>query len=190
MENRVRKNILSGCESKELAKLLSNEILEYVDKNKLKNQNYRLVVDNELLKDLLGDLLFLNEENSILRYIDLSKVSFEGELLIKCNLEGTNANVDPQLIENKDLRNANLKGLDMQDKDFTGVNIEGANLEDTNAFIDVATIKYGNIYRSKLKGCVVTNVPDIYLDKDELKGATIEESYCEAARIYIKSLFK
>lgn len=177
---------LSDSSAKELAELLSDNVLKYVETY---GKVERLSVNDHLLKRLLGDLMYLNEENSVLRYIDLSRVSFEGEQLIKHNLEGTNANIDPQLVKNKDLREATLRGLDMRGKDFTGVNIDRTNLEDTGAFIDIDTIKFGYIYGAKLKGCTVTNVPDMYLGREELKGANIKEGYCEESKKYIKSLF-
>lgn len=68
--------------------------------------------------------------------VDLSNYDFENAAIMNSNLKNTNAQIDPQLIIEKDLSNANLEGLDLGSYSFDDTVIFGAILKNTNAHID------------------------------------------------------
>lgn len=178
--------ILNKSQTKELAQLIEDFIPDYLKQREESIVASRLSLDKELLQMLLATLV--EDYCHILKYIDLSEVSFAGIDISRKNFESTNANIDPQTVYCRDLTYTILKGLNMDGKSFKGTLIKGANLEDTNAFINIETI-YTGIDGAILKGCIVTNVSEDIKDNKELEGATIIDSYYDASKQYIKSLF-
>ncbi len=160
-------NILSQLQQdsdakEEIAILLKGELVKYSKKIWKKE---RIKIEKELLQCLLPELLNIikcNEE--ILKYLDLSEVSFDGIDVTWKNFKDSNANIDPQLIKGKSLDSTNVKGCTLINRsspdspaDFTGVNIKNANLENTNAQIDPQLIKDKSLYRANIKGCTLIN---------------------------------
>lgn len=88
--------------------------------------------------------------NEHLRKLDLSELDFTDVDIMAFNLSGTNANIDPQKVYNKDLLYTNLNGHDMSKYDFTDVDIRFANLKNTGARIDLNSIRNGSIEGTKL----------------------------------------
>lgn len=121
-----------------VAEFLNEEIKKHFgdleqDVNDVINLN-RVVIDKNLLQIMIR--ILLSDYSEILKYIDLTGISFSGLDVSYKNLEGTNADIDPQTVYKKSLENTKLKNLDMSGKDFSGVNVVGADLEGTNAKID------------------------------------------------------
>lgn len=182
----------------ELSKCISAGINERYIENGEQNINMldRLKIDKYILQQLLQYLL--DNNCNILKYIDLSEVSFSGIDVKNKNLEGTNADINPQLVYEKCFNGTNVKGLDMRNKDFDGVDVRGANLEDTNAEIDIQSIYVFfcscDISGTKLKGCTLYGsledaISDEETDLTDVTFITKEEAF-EKEKQKIKALFK
>ncbi|HAB67128.1 MAG TPA: hypothetical protein DCE23_07150 [Firmicutes bacterium] len=66
----------------------------------------------------------------ILKYVDLSIISFQDVKVSGIDLSYTNANIDPQKVYKKDMSNGKYCGLDFNLGDFTDVNIDKADFTD------------------------------------------------------------
>ncbi len=156
----INPNILSQLQQnydakKEIATLLKGQLIRYSKKIWKKE---RIKIQKDLLQCLLPTLLeIITKEEEILKYLDLSEVSFDDMDVSYTNFKDSNANIDPQMVKGKKLYKANLQNCNMVGKDFTGVNIQGANLENTNAQINPQLIKEKSLYRTNVKGCTFIN---------------------------------
>ncbi len=118
---------------------------------------------------------------SSLNSLKREPADFTGVDIRWANLENTNAQIDPQLIENKSLKYTNVKGLDLSHANFNGVYIQEANLEGTGAIINPHTVRYQEISGANLNYCTLIddgNLEGIYYDKDtslkHVKFSTLE----------------
>ncbi len=112
-----------------------NKMKGYTDKNN--------VSKNEIaLQFLLLDLGEHKEINSIfllnngLQFVDLSLIDFTGVKVSGIDFSKTNANIDPQVVYNKDMSNGVYSGLSFNLKNFDGVNICGSDF--TGCVMDLA----------------------------------------------------
>ena len=68
-------------------------------------------------------------ENNLLPVINLSTNTFDNVKVSGIDFTGTNANIDPQTVYNKDMSHGIYDGLNFTMKRFEGVNIDGASFE-------------------------------------------------------------
>ncbi len=161
----INPNILSQLQqdsnaTKEIVKSLKIELIKYSEQN---SKNERMKIQKSLLQYLLPTLLeSITIKEEILKYLDLSEVSFDGINIEWKNFKDSNANIDPQTVQGKTLFFTNLKGVDLSHANFTGVDIKFANLENTGAQIDPQLIKNKSLYDTNVKGCTFVNLS--YLD--------------------------
>ncbi len=140
---------------KEIATLLKRELVKY---SKKRWNNRRIKIQKDLLQCLLPKLLeIITIEEEILKYLDLSEVSFAGIDVTYTNFKDSNANIDPQTVKDQTLYKTNLQNCNMAGEDFWDVLIEEANLENTNAQIDPQLIKNKSLYNTNVKGCTFIN---------------------------------
>ncbi len=161
---------LDKHEAVELAELLIAEINMNEDKI-----TERIKLNNHLLQQLLGNLLC--KKSSILKYIDLSEISFDGYSVSGYDFSETNAKIDPQKVKDKILIGANLKGLDLSNGNFDHVNIREVNLEGTNAHIDPQEVRDRSLFGSNLRG--------LDLSEANFDGVNIREANLEGTDAYI-----
>ena len=68
-------------------------------------------------------------ENNLLPVINLSTNTFDNVKVSGIDFTGTNANIDPQTVYNKDMSHGIYDGLNFTMKNFDGVNTDGASFE-------------------------------------------------------------
>ncbi len=160
----INPNVLSQLQqnsdtTKKMAKILKRKLIRY-SKKSLKQE--RIKIQKELLQCLLPALLeIITKDEEILKYLDLSEVSFAGMDVKGKNFKDSNANIDPQTIKDKTLFYTNLKGIDLSHADFYNVNLIGANLENTGAQIDPQLIYDKCLYNTNVKGCTLINLSSL-----------------------------
>ena len=72
-------------------------------------------------------------ETGLLKYIDLSLISFKNVKISGVDFRGTNVYFNPQEVYNKDLSNCNFEGLSiMGAADFSGINVCGSKFSSDN----------------------------------------------------------
>lgn len=110
------------------------------------------------LDDIVNEILDLilekeRKQASILKYIDLSNISFDNQNVEGIDFTGTNANINPQTVQNKSLQKAKLSGLDFKDKSFDDVLIVGTDFtKATNVNLDPQKIKSKTMVDAILSG--------------------------------------
>lgn len=175
------KKELKQEQKEELIGLLDTEIKEYAEKKRipLNSSDYyetyktmeKVHLDQKLLQQLLEDIL--QKKTYLLKFIDLSEVSFYRLNVMNKDLSGTNANIEPKYVYDKSIKNTNLKGINLEGKSFYGVEICGANLEDTDAQIDPQEVKNKSLNGTKLKGI---NLAGKSFYDIEICGADLEDT--------------
>lgn len=161
------------------------------------------VEDKKLLKEMLQYMIETPRFIKILKYIDFTGITAEGNNCASKQLQNTNLDIDPQTVLNKTLYGANLENHDMSDKDYSGSCIINTNLKNTNSFIDLAKIK-GSIEGTNLTNCTcvatfeeLSNIvrddyteidKTVFLDKDKYDKDT--DSYQVIATPIAKRLIK
>lgn len=99
------------------------------------------------------------KDNMLLRMLDLSNINLNNVDIRGIDFSGTNANIHPQLIYNKDMTNVNATGVEFSpfkpEDRFDDVILDGAIIDDYQAMIDLTTVRsYNNqtiISTSRLK---------------------------------------
>ncbi len=192
----INPNILSKLQKdleakKEIAKLLKRELVKYSKKIWKKG---RIKIEKDLLQCLLPTLLeLITEKEEILKYLDLSEVSFDNIRVACKNFKDSNANIDPQTVKDQTLYKTNLQNCNMTGKDFTDVMIESANLKNTNAQIDPQLVYAKNLQGTNLYGCNMagkdfTDV-DIHFANLKNTGAQIDPQLVYAKNLQGTNLY-
>lgn len=127
----------------------------------------RIVMDKKLLQRLLPYLI-KEEYEDILPFIDFTNVVFANIDVRFINFEGTNVDIDPQLVKDKSFYKTNLRGIMMAGKNFVGVNVEYVNLENTYAYFNPQQLN-----PSSLKG---TNIRGLYLSDQNFDNIDLNET--------------
>lgn len=128
----------------ELYNLFEEKILK--NKYKFNKQRYK---DDELIQLLLETILKQERTKKIgiLKYLDLENIDFTNQNIILISFIDTNANIDPQKVQDKDLEYTKLFG-DFNGKSFDNTNICGA---------DFSNAKNVHINPQKIKGKKIIN---------------------------------
>jgi len=121
---------------KSLSEILS-ECAKYINEIELLMQKgdsiKKVKIPLELLLIPVSDHLEINPiflNNGILRYVDLSLVSFTNVKVAGVDLSYTNARINPEEVYNKDMSNGKYCGLDFNLGSFKDVNITNSDFKD------------------------------------------------------------
>ena len=176
-----------GDRYRELLILLNEKIYEYAKKHKVKIHNERELnkycrnmrkidlgadVTNALV---YGIMHYDVADQRVLKFIDLEDVCFDNICVRRVDFTATNANVDPQTVEGKNIEGANFEGIDMSDKCFDGCVICHANLGNTYAKFNPQ-----NVYEKDLES---TNCEGLDLHDADFTGASIRGANFKNAKI-------
>lgn len=148
---------IDGEEYRELLKMLNGRIYEFAAKKGIDINNTKQLIEfcsnfpkiklgKDITEFLLDGIMHYDVgDQRVLKFIDLSKISFAGRKVRRVDFRGTNANIDPQTVKDKSLEGANFEGIDMSGKCFDGCIICYADLSYTNAIINPQTIVGKNL---------------------------------------------
>ncbi len=90
-------------------------------------------IDTDLLLKQVGDHLEINPEfREQLSFLDLSCIDFTNVKVSDYDFSGTNADINPQTVYQKNMSNGNYQGLNFISKNFKDVNIKGSSFVDCN----------------------------------------------------------
>ena len=108
------------------------ESIEQELQRKQEEPSKRIYIKDDQLFIQAGDHLEILPwylENELLPVINLSSNSFDNVKVSGIDFTGTNANIDPQTVYNKDMSHGIYDGLNFTMKSFDGVNTDGASFE-------------------------------------------------------------
>lgn len=114
-------------------------------------------------------------DQRVLKFIDLEGISFADRGVRRVDFRGTNADVDPQIVEDKNIEGANFEGIDMSGKCFDGCVICHTNLSYTNAVIDSQKVYDKDLSETKCDGLNLSQADftDVYVERASFKNAKI-----------------
>jgi len=120
-----------------LDKIHMDDLENIFFKNNGRQNEQGYIEINEMFKD-----------NMLLRMLDLSGIDFTNVDIRGMDFSGTNANIHPQLIYNKDMTNVNATGIEFSpfkpEDRFDDVVLDGAIIDSYNAMIDLDTVRSYN----------------------------------------------
>lgn len=137
---------LLNTKKENLRKSLTNlsevlaECSKYISEiqSQINNNNYqKVIVPEELLLISVDDHLEINPiflANGIIKFVDLSYISFSNVKVSGIDLSYTNAHINPQEVYKKDMSNGKYCGLDFNLCNFKGVKVDNSDF--TDAIID------------------------------------------------------
>ncbi len=147
-------NEITKEEIQELYKILEQKILE--NKEKFEEKKFK---DDEIINILLETILYNERQmkTNLLKYIDLKTIDFKDKNVAFIDFTKTNANIDPQTIQNKDLQGAKLYG-DFKGKIFNDVLMRGTDCSNaTNISINPQTLKNRDLTNANVDGVDFNN---------------------------------
>lgn len=120
-----------------LDKIHMDDLEDIFFKNNGKPNELGYIEINEMFKD-----------NMLLRMLDLSDINLTNVDIRGMDFSGTNINIHPQTIYNKDMTNVNALGLKFSpfklEDQFADVILDGTVIDDIEAMIDLNTVKSYN----------------------------------------------
>lgn len=178
---------MSGEQYRDLLKMLNEEIYKYAMQNgidfcdddkliKACGTIKKINLGKELTELLLEGIMHYDAGNQyVLKFIDLEGISFAGRNVRRVDFRGTNADVDPQTVEYKNIEGANFEGIDMSDKCFDGCVICHTNLSYTNARIDPQNVYEKNLNQTKCDGLDLSQADftGVYVQMASFRNAKI-----------------
>ena len=133
---------------KELAELLNNSKLEELNLEKIKLDKIKeIFFKNNGLPNEKGyiEISDFFRNNMILRMIDLSTIDLTNVNIRNMDFSGTNIQINPQTIYNKDMINVNAKGIHFPFYySFEDTILDGCIIDDWEAMIDLDKVKSYN----------------------------------------------
>lgn len=111
----------------------------------------------------------------VLKFIDLEGISFAGRDVRWVDFRGTNADINPQTVKDRNIEGADFTGIDMSDKSFDHCIVCHANLSYTNAIIDPQTV-----YSKDLQGTICDGLD---LSHKDFNGVYIKDASFKDAKI-------
>lgn len=173
---------------RDILRILNEEIYKYAEHQgiDLGNEEELIRAGNTLPKINLGKEIteFLLEgimhydvgDQRVLKFIDLEGISFAGKKVRNVDFRGTNANIDPQTVDRKNIEGANFEGIDMRGKCFDGCAICGADLSHANATINPQNVYDKSLARAKCDGLDFSGADftDVYVVGTSFKDAKID----------------
>ena len=155
---------MDGNQYREILKMLNEGIYKYAEKQgidindteqliKYCNSMEKIKMPKKTLEILLDGIMHYDVgDQRVLKFIDLSDISFDGRCVRRVDFRGTNANVDPQTVEYKNIEGAIFEGIDMSDKCFDDCVICHTNLNYTNAKINPQRVYKKDFEQTKCEG--------------------------------------
>lgn len=182
-----RKLNMDGDQYRDLLKMLNEAIYEYAkqqgidlkDTEKLIqfcNSMEKIKLGKEATEILLDGIMHYDVgDQRVLKFIDLEGISFADRCVRRVDFRGTNADVDPQTVEDKNIEGANFEGIDMSDKCFDGCVICHTNLSYTKAKINPQKVYKKDLEQTKCDGLDLSNANfmDVYVQYASFKNAKI-----------------
>lgn len=133
---------------KELAELLNNSKLDDLNLEKIKLDDIKKIFfKNNGLPNEKGyiEISEFFRNNMIFRMIDLSAIDLTNADIRNMDFSGTNIQINPQTIYNKDMTNVNAKGVHFPFYySFENTIIDGCIIDDWEAMIDLDKVKSYN----------------------------------------------
>ncbi len=183
----MRQLNMDGDQYRDLLKMLNKEIYKYAERQGIDLNNEEKLIEacntmkkiklgKEVTEILLDGIMQYDVgDQRVLKFIDLEGISFAGTGVRRVDFRGTNADVDPQTVEDKNIEGANFEGIDMSDKCFDGCVICHANLSYTNATINPQKVYDKDLDATKCDGLDLSHADftDVYVGYASFKNAKI-----------------
>lgn len=182
-----RKLNMDGNQYRELLKMLNEGIYKYAEQQGIDLNNTEKLIEvcktikkiklgKEATEILLDGIMHYDVgDQRVLKFIDLEGISFASRGVRRVDFRGTNADVDPQKVEDKNIEGANFEGIDMSDKCFDGCVICHTNLSYTNAIINPQAVYDKDLSETKCDGLDLSHADftDVYVKDASFKNAKI-----------------
>lgn len=182
-----RKLNMDGNQYRDLLKMLNEEIYKYAknkgidindEKELIENCNAmeKIKLGKETTKILLDGIMNYDVgDQRVLKFIDLEGISFAGRNVRRVDFRGTNADIDPQTVEDKNIEGANFEGIDLSDKCFDECVICSTNLSYTNASINPQKVYDKDLSETKCDGLDLSHADftNVYVEGASFKNAKI-----------------
>lgn len=184
----IRKLNMDGDQYRDLLKMLNEAIYKYAEQQGIDlNDTEKLIqfcnamekinLGKEATEILLDGIMHYDVgDQRVLKFIDLEGISFADRGVRRVDFRGTNADVDPQTVEDKNIEGANFEGIDMSGKCFDGCVICHTNLSYTNATIDPQKVYDKDLSETKCEGLDLSHADftDVYVKDASFKNAKID----------------
>ena len=172
---------------RDLIKMLNEGIYKYAENQGIDLNNVKDLISfcssmkkiklgkktTEILLD--GIMNYDVGDRIILKFIDLEGISFADKCVRRIDFRGTNADIDPQTVKDKNIEGAIFEGIDMSDKCFDGCVICHTNLRYTNAKINPQKVYDKDLSQTKCDGLDLqdANFKDVFVEGASFKNAKI-----------------
>ena len=140
------------------------------------NSMQKIKLGKEATEILLDGIMHYDVgDQRVLKFIDLEGISFADRGVRRVDFRGTNADVDPQTVEDKNIEGANFEGIDMSGKCFDGCVICHTNLSYTNAKINPQKVYKKDLDQTKCDGLDLSHADftGVYVKDASFKNAKI-----------------
>ena len=173
---------MDGDQYRDLLRMLNEAIYKYAEQQGIDlndteklietcNSMQKIKLGKETTEILLDGIMHYEVgDQRVLKFIDLEGISFADRGVRRVDFRGTNADVDPQTVVDKNIEGANFEGIDMSGKCFDGCLICHANLSYTNAAINPQKVYKKDMSFSNYSG-IIFPVTTIFKDVD-VRGST------------------
>ncbi len=182
-----RKLNMDGYQYRDLLRMLNEAIYKYAEQQGIDLNNTEKLIQfcntmekiklgKEATEILLDGIMHYDVgDQRVLKFIDLAGISFADRGVRRVDFRGTNADVDPQTVENKNIEGANFEGIDMSGKCFDGCVICHTNLSYTNATIDPQKVYDKDLSETKCDGLDLLHADftDVIVKDASFKNAKI-----------------
>ena len=183
----LRELNMDGDQYRDLLKMLNEAIYKYakqqgIDLNDTEkliqhcNAMEKIELGKEATEILLDGIMHYDVgDQRVLKFINLEGISFADRCVRRVDFRGTNADIDPQTVEDKNIEGANFEGIDMSDKCFDGCVICHANLSYTNAKINPQKVYDKDLNITKCDGLDLSDADftGVYVQRASFKNAKI-----------------
>ena len=182
-----RKINMDGDQYRDLIRMLNKGIYKYAEQQGIDlsdtekliqfcNGMKKIKLDKETTEILLDGIMHYDVgDQRVLKFIDLEGISFADRCVRRVDFRGTNADVDPQTVESKNIEGANFEGIDMSGKCFDGCVICHTNLSYTNATINPQKVYKKDLEQTKCDGLDLSHADftNVYIKCASFKNAKI-----------------
>lgn len=178
---------MDGDQYRDLLRMLNEAIYKYAEQQGIDlndtekliqycNTMEKIKLGKETTEILLDGIMHYDVgDQRVLKFIDLDGISFADRGVRRVDFRGTNADVDPQTVEDKNIEGANFEGIDMSDKCFDGCVICHTNLGYTNAKINPQKVYEKDLNITICDGLDLSDADftDVYVQRASFKNAKI-----------------
>lgn len=184
----MRKELnMDGDQYRDLLRMLNEAIYKYAEQQgidlndtekliEICNSMQKIKLGKEATEILLDGIMHYDVgDQRVLKFIDLEGISFADRGVRRVDFRGTNADVDPQTVEDKNIEGANFEGIDMSGKCFDGCVICHTNLSYTNATINPQKVYKKDLDQTKCDGLDLSlaDFTGVYVKDASFKNAKI-----------------